>query len=118
MIKYTDILMDTGIFDAVFWSFFITSVIAFLLKMTSMAYQSKCKEVSCCCLKIVRDTEAEEREDEIRFAQQTTMRDTQEETKIHVKIALIHLVKVLQILLHSIYNQQQTFYPHKNNKHL
>ena len=51
--------MDTIVFDAVFWSFFITTIIGFLLKMTSMAYKSKCKEVSCCCIKIIRDTEAE-----------------------------------------------------------
>jgi hypothetical protein len=30
-----------------------------------MAYKSKCKEVSICCLKIIRDTTAEEREFEI-----------------------------------------------------
>jgi hypothetical protein len=59
--------MDTGIFDAVFWSFFITTIVGFILKMTSMAYKSKCKEVSCCCLKIVRDTEAEEKEEEFRI---------------------------------------------------
>ena len=56
--------MDTTTFDAVFWSFFITTIVGFLLKLTSMAYKSKCKEVSCCCLKIVRDTDAEEREAE------------------------------------------------------
>jgi len=30
-----------------------------------MAYKSKCKEVSICCLKIVRDTSAEEKEFEL-----------------------------------------------------
>jgi hypothetical protein len=59
--------MDTIVFDAVFWSFFITTIIGFLLKMTSMAYKSKCKEVSCCCIKIIRDTEAEEKEEEFRI---------------------------------------------------
>jgi len=56
--------MDTDIFNAVFWSFFITSVIGLLLKIGGMAYKSKCKEVSCCCIKITRDTEAEEKETE------------------------------------------------------
>ena len=56
--------MDTQVFNAVFWSFFITSVIGLILKCSSMAYKSKCKEVSCCCLKIVRDTEVEEKIDE------------------------------------------------------
>ena len=54
--------MDTIIYDAVFWSFFITSMVGLVLKMASMAYKSKCKEVSCCCIKIVRDTELEEKE--------------------------------------------------------
>jgi len=59
--------MDTNIFDAVFWSFFITSMVGLILKLTSMAYKSKCKEVSCCCIKIVRDTDAEEKEEEFRI---------------------------------------------------
>lgn len=56
--------MDTNIFDAVFWSFFITSMIGCILKGGSMMYKSKCKEFSCCCIKIIRDVEAEERETE------------------------------------------------------
>jgi hypothetical protein len=51
-------------FDAVFWSFFITTIVGCLLKGSSMMYKSKCKEVSCCCIKIVRDVEAEEKETE------------------------------------------------------
>ena len=58
--------MDTQTFDAVFWSFFITSTIGFLLGLTKMAYKSKCKEVSCCCIKIVRDVESEIEFDEIQ----------------------------------------------------
>ena len=58
--------MDTQTFDAVFWSFFITSTIGFLLGLTKMAYKSKCKEVSCCCVKIVRDVESEIELDEIQ----------------------------------------------------
>ena len=27
------------------------------------SYKSKCKEVECCCIKIIRDIETEERED-------------------------------------------------------
>ena len=56
--------MDTNIFDAVFWSFFITSMIGFILKCLSMAYKSKCKEVSFCCIKIIRDVDLEEKEQE------------------------------------------------------
>jgi hypothetical protein len=43
----------------VFWTFFITSMIGLILKGGSMLYKSKCREVSCCCIKIVRDIEAE-----------------------------------------------------------
>jgi hypothetical protein len=59
--------MDTNVFDAVFWSFFITSSIGFLLAFTKMIYKSKCKEISCCGIKITRDTEAEEKIDELEI---------------------------------------------------
>ena len=48
----------------VFWVAFIGTITGCLIKLASMAYKSKCKEVSCCCIKIVRDVEAEERETE------------------------------------------------------
>ena len=56
--------MDTNVFNGVFWTFFISSVLGCLLKLSSMAYKSKCKEVDFCCLKIVRDVELEEKENE------------------------------------------------------
>ena len=56
--------MDSNIFNAVFFSFLITSIIGCLLKCSSMLYKSKCKEVSLCCLRVVRDIEAEEKEHE------------------------------------------------------
>ena len=61
--------MDTETFDAVFWSFFITSAIGLILGLTKMAYKSKCKEVSCCCVKIIRDVESEIELDEIQSSQ-------------------------------------------------
>jgi len=54
--------MDTNTFDAVFWSFFITSSVGLIIALTKMAYKSKCKEVQCCCIKIVRDIAMEEKE--------------------------------------------------------
>ncbi len=54
--------MDTNTFDAVFWSFFITSSVGLIIALTKMAYKSKCKEVQCCCIKIVRDIASEEKE--------------------------------------------------------
>jgi len=56
--------MDTDVFNGVFWTFFITSIVGCMLKLSSMAYKSKCKEVDCCCLKIIRDVEIEEKESE------------------------------------------------------
>ena len=57
--------MDDNVFDAVFWSFFITSVIGCLLKCSSILYKFKIKEVNCCGLKIVRDVEDEIKLDEM-----------------------------------------------------
>ena len=51
----------------VFWVAFVTTITGMIIKLTSMAYKSKCKEVACCCIKIVRDVEAEEREEEYRI---------------------------------------------------
>ncbi len=47
----------------VFWVAFITTISGMLIKLCSMAYKSKCKEVSFCCIKIIRDVEGEEQLD-------------------------------------------------------
>ena len=52
-------------FSEVFFTFFITSVIGCILAVARVAYKSKCKEVYFCCLKIIRDTQAEETLDEL-----------------------------------------------------
>jgi hypothetical protein len=57
--------MDDNVFNAVFWSFFITSVIGCLLKCSSVIYKFKCKEINCCGLKIIRDVEDEIKLDEM-----------------------------------------------------
>jgi hypothetical protein len=51
----------------VFWVAFTTTLCGTIIKLVSMAYKSKCKEVVCCCLKIIRDTDAEEKEEEFRI---------------------------------------------------
>ena len=54
----------------VFWVAFISAVTGMTIKLASMAYRSKCKEATCCCVHIIRDIEAEEKEDgEIRRIQ-------------------------------------------------
>jgi len=57
--------MNDNVFDAVFWSFFITSVIGCLLKCSSIVYKFKFKEISCCGLKLIRDVEDEIKLDEM-----------------------------------------------------
>ena len=44
----------------VFWTGLYSSLIGFVLAIGSQCYKSKCKEVSFCCIKIIRDTTAEE----------------------------------------------------------
>jgi hypothetical protein len=51
----------------VFWVAFTTTVTGMIIKLCSMAYKSKCKEVACGCIKIIRDVEAEEKEEEFRI---------------------------------------------------
>jgi len=52
--------MDTN--EQIFWTFFITSIIGFILGLTKMAYKSKCKDIQFGCIRIIRDTETEEKE--------------------------------------------------------
>ena len=52
-------------FSEIFWTGFYTASMAFCLGVFSYLYKSKCKEVSICCIKIVRDVEVEEKELEI-----------------------------------------------------
>jgi len=47
-------------FSEVFFTGLYSSLIGFLLAMGAQCYRSKCKEVSFCCIKIIRDTTAEE----------------------------------------------------------
>jgi hypothetical protein len=68
------------VLSEVFWTFLITSVIGLIIGLARMAYKSKCKEVSCCCIKIVRDVDVEEREAEMR--QQTTVDNTAESVRL------------------------------------
>ena len=68
--------MNSNIFDAVFWSFFITSIIGCLLKCSSMLYKSKCKEINFFCFKVIRDIEAEEHEHEFDVKNQVNLNNS------------------------------------------
>jgi len=60
LFKSNLIYMDTN--EQIFWTFFITSMIGLIMGLSRMAYKSKCKDIEICCIKIVRDTETEEKE--------------------------------------------------------
>jgi hypothetical protein len=47
----------------VFYTFVISSICGVILVAIRLCYKSKCKEVDFCCLKIVRDTDGEEKLD-------------------------------------------------------
>jgi len=47
----------------VFYTFLITSSIGFFLALGRIFYKSKCSSVDLCCIKIVRNIEAEVKED-------------------------------------------------------
>lgn len=47
----------------VFYTFLITSVIGLMLGVGRICYKSKCSTVDLCCVKIVRNVEAEVKED-------------------------------------------------------
>lgn len=51
----------------VFWVAFITTLSGMILKLASVAYKSKCKECSFCCIKVIRDVELENKETEFRI---------------------------------------------------
>lgn len=53
--------------DGVFWTAFITLITGCMLAVVKIAYKSKCKEVECCCIKIKRDIDNEEKIDEMEM---------------------------------------------------
>ena len=50
-------------FSETFFVGLYSSLIGCVLAMASQCYRSKCKEVSFCCIKIIRDVEGEEQLD-------------------------------------------------------
>ena len=76
--------MDTN--DQIFWTFFITSMVGFVLALTKMCYKSKCKEVDLCCVKIIRDTEIEEKETEFIATHPSPNSLTTNESKDNIMI--------------------------------
>jgi hypothetical protein len=58
----------------IFWSTFVTTMSGVVLAMIAVAYKSKCRNISCCfgLLQIERDTEGEEKIDELDVEHQHT----------------------------------------------
>jgi hypothetical protein len=52
----------------VFWIAFVTTASGMIIKLASMAYKTKCKECSFCCIKVLRDVELEEKENEFEIS--------------------------------------------------
>ena len=55
--------MNEKVFDAVFWTAFLTISSSCILKIISMLYKSKCNEIEICCIKVIRNIDAEVKED-------------------------------------------------------
>ena len=53
--------------DGIFWISFVTLITACCLAVIKITYKSKCKEVECCCIKIRRDIEQEQKIDEMEM---------------------------------------------------
>ena len=51
----------------VFWSMFLTTSVGFVLAVGRICYKSKCSQFELCCIKIIRNTAAEERADELEL---------------------------------------------------
>ena len=51
-------------FSQIFFVGLYTSLMAFALAVGNILFKSKCKEFECCCIRIIRDVELEERETE------------------------------------------------------
>lgn len=47
----------------VFYTFLITSVIGLLLGIGRICYKSKCSSIDVCCVKVIRNIDAEVKED-------------------------------------------------------
>lgn len=45
-----------------FWVFIVASSSALIGLLFKLSYDSKCTEIECCCIKIKRDVQTEERE--------------------------------------------------------
>jgi hypothetical protein len=55
----------------VFYTFVISSSIGLIVLISKLIFKSKCKNVDCCCIHIIRDTENETKERELEIIHHT-----------------------------------------------
>lgn len=60
----------------VFWVAFVTTISGMIIKLVSMAYKSKCREFEICCLKVKRDVDLEEKENEFEITHRVNRDDS------------------------------------------
>ena len=65
-------------FSEVFFSLVITSGIGLILTVARLFFKSRCKEVSLCCLKCIRDTDSEQKEMEFEMTHQNNNNNSKE----------------------------------------
>jgi len=63
----------------IFWVGFYTSMIGFILALSRQIYKSKCQSFKCCGMELLRDTQAEEKIDELEIERHA---EKKEENKI------------------------------------
>ena len=54
-------------FSEIFYTFLVSSASGLFLAIIAMLYKSKCISIEFCCCKIIRDIDAEEKEDELQM---------------------------------------------------
>jgi hypothetical protein len=57
----------TSTLTEVFWVSFVTTVTGMIIALARICYKSKCKEVNCCCIRVIRDTVLEVQEEANRI---------------------------------------------------
>lgn len=64
----------------VFYSLVLSSSIAFVLALSRLCYKSKCSSIEMPCLKIIRNTTAEEQTDEMEIQAKNNSVKTQDKS--------------------------------------
>lgn len=67
----------------IFYSLLITTGGGLILSLAKLCFKSKCSEVNLCCLKIIRDVDAEEKEAEFIATHTTRQSPTNEKNDIN-----------------------------------